>query len=318
MRDHYIPAAFLGRFSGEEGDALRERRLQVLRPGQHVSQPSRAAAIGFVNDLYDVDNIDGQMHPSGERFVDDLWDEYEPRLSTALDNLIGGTLPLVEWLEVVVPFVASLTVRDRFYGERLVNAWQNDASTSDEDSLLIELAADKSTVNQNRIMGRNRAMGKLLVSGWSLGTTQSDLCTSDLGYAYYVDTIERDGVEEVLLRLIVPISRRAFLAISPEGPSKVLSWEKGRWRRDFFSLPPQPDLALSVNSHGRRVLSGLRCWNCGGVGGCGRHPKACAHPIAYSELAGVLAVCGAIDDLERAMERAQGRCGTQPPAAACA
>ncbi len=253
MRDHFIPAAFMGRFSSEPDEPLRRSLLQVLRPGQRIPTTSSASSIGFVNDLYDVDNVDGVMSKSGNRFVDDLWDEFEPRLSAVLDDLIAGRLALVDWLEVLVPFVASLTVRDRFYGARLVDAWRNDARVSVEDAAFIEIAADKSNLNHNRIIGRNYAMGKLLASDWSIGETDSDLCTSDLGYAYYIDQIDREGGTEDLVRLMVPISRRAFLVISPEGPTTLLNRAEGQWGREVHSLLPQSDLARSLN----RLIAGF-------------------------------------------------------------
>ncbi|MDN6528573.1 MAG: hypothetical protein L0K67_05775 [Brevibacterium sp.] len=85
-RDHFIPAALLWRFSSDQEQPNRSRRLTVMRPGSPQPHQARAETIGFAHDLYDVD-FETSFSQHGVRFVDALWDEYEPRLPTALEML---------------------------------------------------------------------------------------------------------------------------------------------------------------------------------------------------------------------------------------
>lgn len=87
-KDHFIPAALLGRFSDDQTGPMRDRHLQVV--GRHAGRRrSRASAIGYKNALYDVDK---DFFPgSGGRAIDNIWDAYEPHLAQALDALIAGT-----------------------------------------------------------------------------------------------------------------------------------------------------------------------------------------------------------------------------------
>ncbi|MGL4340454.1 MAG: hypothetical protein ACRCSP_08560, partial [Rhodoglobus sp.] len=188
-KDHFVPAALLGRFSVDETGPARRRRLAVVRRGVPQAHQATAEAIGFANKLYDVD-FDTSLSKHGPRFVDALWDDYEPRLPRALDLLSEDRCDLDHWINVLVPFVASLLVRDRFYGERLTHAHQGEIN---EKSPLDAIAFGDSNINLNRILHRNGIMGRLMVSRWLILEVEDDLCTSDLGYAFECDQVERDG-----------------------------------------------------------------------------------------------------------------------------
>src|SRR5690625_2828337 len=95
-----------------------------MRPGSSQPHRARAETIGFAHDLYDVDSTPPPA--STARFVDALWDEYEPWLTTALDMLTDDRFDLDHGINVLVPFVGSLLVRDRWYGTRLADAHRRD------------------------------------------------------------------------------------------------------------------------------------------------------------------------------------------------
>lgn len=162
-----------------------------MRPGSSQPHQARAETIGFAHDLYDVD-FDTASSQHGARFVDALWDEYEPRLTKALDMLTEDRCDLDHWINVLVPFVGSLLVRDRWYGKRLADAHRRDNPEHWIEGLE-DFVFSNANMNLNRIAGRNRFMGRLLVSDWVVGETTQDLCTSDLGYAHLVDQVEREG-----------------------------------------------------------------------------------------------------------------------------
>jgi hypothetical protein len=108
--DHYLPAAFLARFSYEKSMPMRNRRVWVLRAGQTRAHPQRAEKVGFVNNLYYL-RSPGFSSPD---IVDETWQGYEQRLGDALDILLDRSVPSIDaetWLRVLVPFVAGLFVR---------------------------------------------------------------------------------------------------------------------------------------------------------------------------------------------------------------
>lgn len=242
-RDHFIPAAFLGRFSNDKGNPSRHRSMTVMRPGRRRPYQARAESIGFVNDLYSID-FDTSVSQHGARFVDALWADYEARLPTALDMLAEGKCDLDHWINVLVPFVASLLVRDRWYGERLANAHCRDGAADGIEDFVV----DHTNLNLNRIIGRNGFMGRLLVSDWVVGTTSRDLCTSDLGYAHLVDQVEHEGRSWDRVSVLVPVSRRILLVIRPEPYLRVLEWHGGQWGRQLNSFDKDTLEAAEVNA----------------------------------------------------------------------
>lgn len=56
-REHFIPAAFLDRFSGDEDEdgSARRRRLEVVPKGAVLQHAARAETIGYAKNLYYVD-----------------------------------------------------------------------------------------------------------------------------------------------------------------------------------------------------------------------------------------------------------------------
>ena len=125
-RDHYLPAAFIGRFSDESrpGLSARERRVWVAHtPRRRPSNPAtivycRASTVGYSNDLYDLPRQHLPGNAQDQPASVDSW-RYEPELPHVLDELCnGGTLSLSDWLHVAVPFVAGLFVRGTDFNAR--------------------------------------------------------------------------------------------------------------------------------------------------------------------------------------------------------
>lgn len=121
-RDHYLPAAYIGRFSGERRANLRSRDCLIWTAHLGASQPvqQKASSIGYEKGLYDL-HPEGNSPSLGNSV--DTW-IYERELPYILDALSSGEhLSLSDWLHVAVPFVAGLFVRgpdyDTRYHERL-------------------------------------------------------------------------------------------------------------------------------------------------------------------------------------------------------
>lgn len=217
-----------------------------MRPGSTRPHQARAEAVGFANDLYDVD-FDTKFTQHGRRFVDALWDEYEPRLPAALDMLAGGRCDLDHWINVLVPFVGSLLIRDRWYQTRIADAHRHDNPEPWIDGL-DDFAFSDHNINVNRIIGRNGAMGRLLVSDWFVGETTHDLCTSDLGYAYLPEQVEHKGRMRVRASVLVPTSRRTLLVVRPEPRVQVLTRRNGLWGRGVYRFEPGSCDAATANA----------------------------------------------------------------------
>jgi len=121
-----------------------------------------------------------------------------------------------------VPFVGSLLVRDRWYGERLAHAHRRD-NPEHWFKGLEDVVFSGANMNLNRIAGRNRFMGRLLVSDWVVSETTHDLCTADLGYAHLVDQVEHEGSLQERVGVAVPTSKRSLLVVRPPSRPSVRS-----------------------------------------------------------------------------------------------
>lgn len=107
--DHFIPAAYLGRFSAIETGRLRRRPLYVAdRRAPVKSIVATAERLAAVAGLYDLEEPASQWHgPSVDNWA------YEAQLPLALDQLIAQDrpLPMELWVANLVPFVAGLFAR---------------------------------------------------------------------------------------------------------------------------------------------------------------------------------------------------------------
>ena len=105
---HYLPAAFLRRFSADAKKSARSRPLWVRSLAAARSHVSSASKVGGEIGLYDVD--DDSLGP--ERTLDFAWG-YESFVPGALDALEQRDQPpdARGWLFGAVPFVAGLFAR---------------------------------------------------------------------------------------------------------------------------------------------------------------------------------------------------------------
>ena len=186
---------------------MRDRKLRVI--SRH-SEPrtARASAIGYKKGLYDVDK-DFFVTSQG-RAIDNLWDAYEPNLSSALDALIGGTLTASDWIRVVVPFVAATFARDRSYAERveerLVRQGVDDPRTNSP------WLFDKTHLNMNRVVEMNRFAARAIMCDWYVYEADGDLGVPDLGFGF--DLMEPYEGRDVV-GLMLPVGRRHLLELVP-------------------------------------------------------------------------------------------------------
>ncbi|MBK8214496.1 MAG: DUF4238 domain-containing protein [Myxococcales bacterium] len=116
---HYLPAAYVGGFAIAPAPRLRESRLWVGRRGIKDVYPRKAEGVAAAKHLYTAHTVDGVTDPL---FVDTYWSQIEPRVPTAIDELINTTIkPLSAdvWMEVLVPFAAHVFTRGIDFADRL-------------------------------------------------------------------------------------------------------------------------------------------------------------------------------------------------------
>jgi len=106
-RDHYLPAAYVGRFSAATNGGLRDRRLIINDRRAPAPFAHTAQKVAFQAGLYDLPEPDSGW--LGEHI--DLWG-YESGLPQALDQIATSPiLDAVVWMECLIPFVAGLFSR---------------------------------------------------------------------------------------------------------------------------------------------------------------------------------------------------------------
>lgn len=211
---HFIPAAFLGRFSAETTFPVRTRRIYQLRRGWRDARTARGQDIGHGPNFYEID------HGNGATFdVDWVWTRYESRLVPALDQMQRWETPSLDtWLRVLVPFVAGLLVRGPSFGRR----FRSRVGPLDEYPDLA-VSVENST-NMARLFEMERLLAPLVCSRWVV-MHLADLkgaVTSELGYA---GTFNPEKQE---VGLAVPLDPMTVLAIYPQPSGPVAHWT-GEW-----------------------------------------------------------------------------------------
>ena len=146
-KDHLIPACIIGSFSKEsgQGDRRRNNIVSVKRRGKAEIYETKAGSVLYSNGEYDslLDDL------SGRRVTDGLWDEYESELPKLIKNFESRMkLSWDMYIETLVPYVASLFIRDQGYRK-----WVN----SQANNLLGAEATDETTqFNRGKFYAENK------------------------------------------------------------------------------------------------------------------------------------------------------------------
>jgi len=194
QRHHYLPAAYIGRFSYGEQAKSRDRPVWVRRNGvarTFIESPSKLA---FQIGLYNLPETDGWL---GEHI--DVWD-YEHRLPGALTQLERHDEPLSaeSWLAALVPFVAGQLVR---------GPDANDGSNSDA-----------------RIIEFQELLAPVMAADWIVlhAPVGMDLITNDRGYG--VVPLTNGGHA-----MVIPCSPRTAVALGYRDRRTILRWSDSGW-----------------------------------------------------------------------------------------
>jgi len=209
-RQHFLGAAFLGGFSLDRTDPARGRSLWARRrPGIDDAYQTNADSVAWRRDIFTTTDAGaGAWDPLT---VDRHLGMTDPRIAAAIDRLVKGTLSPREWISTLVPFVATLFVRNPEFGPRFMRR------LGDPPPELAMGHADNT--NTARVAEMQRLLSPVMRADWALVLNRSNvpLITSDLGYTPMTD-LSRDR-----WGYAIPVRIDAALVIVAPGPESPAS-----------------------------------------------------------------------------------------------
>jgi hypothetical protein len=213
--DHYLPASYIARFSEDRSEPKRSRRVWVFDKRRAAVFSTPAANICGARDFY---TLEAAYARPRARFIDDLWRVYEPRLGTAIDALIDGSIDAHTWTGVMVNFVAALLVRGPDFSYRFQSRLAWVASS-------IPRALSSSHTNYARLMELQRLRAPVIGADWVVLTTtgSNSQTTCDLGYTGFVH------VESGRRGMAVPLGPHHLLLVIPALKRTVAVARGGKW-----------------------------------------------------------------------------------------
>lgn len=213
---HFIPAAYLGRFSVEAEGRARKRTVWARNTQAPNSFPSRAENLASQIGLYDVE--DASMGQG--RTADIAW-AYESGLPGALDQLADAGAPLdgEVWTTVLVPFVAGLFVRGPNF-QQLFQA----RFPENFDAAVLKSREDNATAA--RLIELQELLAPVMTAHWTVlhFSKSVDLVTSDTGWAAATTPVGDSYV--------VPLDCHTALALTPAIRRLILGRTDASWKAE--------------------------------------------------------------------------------------
>ena len=209
-RQHYLPAAYLARFSKDQNPVGRQRQVVVGdRETRRVFTTAVSNVCG-ISDFYTLKEM-----PESPNLIDDIWSSYENQLPFAISQLCEGHISGLLWATVIIPFVAGILARGPDFNTR----FENRLST-------IGLGEFNTPDNTNfaRLMEIQRLRPALMVARWIvLETHAQNIITTDIGFMPF------ENAELGTLGLAIPLGLNSLLLLSPS-TKKVIAYEfEGEW-----------------------------------------------------------------------------------------
>ncbi|HEX3568390.1 MAG TPA: hypothetical protein VHT70_01805 [Candidatus Saccharimonadales bacterium] len=216
-KDHYLPAAFIGRFSAETTGRARERPVWAYNaPAQKVIEVN-PNAIGHKRGLYDL--TDGSV---------DKWHYYEQQLNRVLDAVAEEQpVSLDDWTRVAVPFVAGLFVRGKEFNTRY-EAYPTMKALYETGIITPD------NTNNSRILRLQRLLGPVAAARWIVLHNDGDeqLISNNLGLMPAHDAQQhRDG-------WAIPLDTKTTLGLFPEKLRNVATYEDDTWHATIDHAHP--------------------------------------------------------------------------------
>jgi hypothetical protein len=226
-KHHYLPAAFIGRFSFSTATHMREREVWTYNNKSKKLLPVTPAAIGYRKGLYNL---------SGGQAVD-KWEMYENQLGRVLDSLAhADKVTLDDWIHVAVPFVAGLFVRGKEFNERyesmpVIKGLQQNGLISQDNT------------NGSRILRLQRQLSPVVAARWVVLHNQGDLSlvSNDLGLML------TQNLENGEAGWAIPIDTKTILGIFPRKFREIAAYRDGSWYANIEHLYPNPTILSDFN-----------------------------------------------------------------------
>ena len=253
-RDHYLPAAFIGRFSDENQPRrpARERKVWVARvPSPSSARPAatrcRASAIGYSRGLYGMPSQHLPEHARNQPTSVDSW-RYEPELPRVLDALRDGqTLTLSDWLHVAVPFVAGLFVRGTDFNAR----YESRLGGISEKIEAASQGWNAFNTNFARTVEMDCLLLPVMAASWTVhhAPLAADIVTNNVGLVpAYDPRLRRSG-------WAVPLDPRTGLMLLPGSRRCFASHGSKGWTATIEHLPQTPGFFSGLNSAAAQCAS---------------------------------------------------------------
>jgi len=185
-RQHFLPAALVGRFSAATSYPVRERPVWVCRRDSAEPYVQKADNVAALEDFYTVEVSPFVGDERGARpfAIDEMWSHIEQSLNEIVDAADAAvTTRIVEagkWA-MFIEFLSQVLARtpdfDRRFAERF-------AGTGD----LLDLAASRDNINAVRLIEIQRMRAAFLYGRWYFVRFPNEsLVQNDRGYAGTAD-----------------------------------------------------------------------------------------------------------------------------------
>jgi len=221
IASHYLPAAYIGRFSSSNKGRARERRVWVLRARSEEPHLTRADRIGLVRGLYRNRLATGLD-------LEDNWGRYERDLPAALDLLAaGGPIPADVWLHTLVPFTTAMLVRGPEFSDR------HRRRLPGVDDLIDDTGA--------RVMELQRRLSVVMASRWTvMASPHHALVGNDVGRAPAL-------IDGSLPGIVIPLDPSRALSLAFGRSRTLCRWDGAKWLVDVEHTTLDREQARSLN-----------------------------------------------------------------------
>jgi hypothetical protein len=225
-KDHYLPAAFIGRFSDETTERRRNRSIWIHNGKANKILVTTPSAVGYKTGLYNLAN--------GTDI--DKW-SYEDSLNRVLGRISEGkVLSLDDYLRVAVPFVTGLFVRGKEFNKRY------------EEMPTIKHLAESDLINtdntnMSRIIRLQRMLAPVTTARWVVlhSTAAQPVISNDLGLTLTKNLANGE------IGWAIPLDKQTILGIFPLKRRSIAYYEHCVWTANIEHLYPDPSMFEGIN-----------------------------------------------------------------------
>jgi len=187
-RQHFLPAALVGRFSTAASYPIRDRPVWVTRRGSARAYVQKAENLAALDDFYTVEVSPFVGDDPGSRplAIDEMWTHVEQSLTDIIDAadaaVTTGLMQAGRWA-TFIEFLAQILARTPDFDRRFVERFGG-------PGVAPELVADRDNINAVRLIEIQRLRAAFLYGSWYfIRFPVGSLVQNDRGYA---GTADRD------------------------------------------------------------------------------------------------------------------------------